>query len=165
MKNAILIILVLIVISSCNKEDTVPSINVEGYWIVKDTSYVNNATRDLYHLFKGSNAFYRFSFLKTDNFLLPTLKPQSDSLITFYQVIGNQLQLPSISPSTATTYSGNDLLSQNASEMSFARLVILKRDPVTAVILQSRLDTIRYIKVTDNIKIAYFDKFLKQWHP
>lgn len=165
MKYILSILLIAVLVTSCNKDNNIININVEGYWNVKDTTYANNSTRDLYHLFEGNNVFYRFSFLKTHDFSVLTSKPQSDSMITFYQVVGNQLQLPSPSPSTTTTYPGNNLLSKTDNQMFFTRLFIIKRDPVTGEVIQSRTDTIKYFRVTDPVKIAYFDNYLKQWHP
>jgi len=165
MKYILAAIIISSVMLSCGKSDTVNNINVEGYWSVQDPTYTLSSTRDLYHLFKAPNAYYRFSYLKTDNFSVLTLKPQSDSMISYYQVNGNQLMLPSPSPSTSTTYPGNNLISQSDNEMVFTRFVITKRDGNTGAPITTRTDTIKYTRVTDQVKVTYFNNYLRQWHP
>jgi hypothetical protein len=169
MKLLIAVFFVSVFFYSCGKDETVQNINVEGYWNVqKDTTFTSNpanATADLFHLFKGSNAFYRFSFLKTHDFSVLTSSPRADSMISFYRVQGNQLQLPSPSPSTTNVIPGNDLLSKTDNEMQFTRLIVTKRNAATGKPEATRLDTIKYFRVTDAVKIAYFDNYLKKWHP
>ncbi len=165
MKYILTVFILSCVVMSCSKNETINNINVEGYWSIQDPTYTLSSTRDLYHLFKSPNAYYRFSYLKTDDFSVLTLKPQSDSLISYYQVSGNQLMLPSPSPSTSNTYPGNNLISQTDNEMMFTRLVITKRDGNTGEPLTTRTDTIKYTRVVDQVKVAYFNNYLKQWHP
>ncbi len=167
MKYFLTILIASFLIISCDKEETVNNINVEGYWSVQDPTYSLSSSRDLYHLFKAPNAYYRFSYLKTNDFSVLTLKPQSDSMIAFYQVNGTQLMLPSPSPSASVGfgYPGNNLISQTDNEMMFTRLVITKRDGNTGEPLTTRTDTIKYTRVTDQVKVAYFNNYLKQWHP
>ena len=168
MKNILTVLIISCLIISCRKnEATISNIKVEGYWNIVDPTYTNNTTRDLYHLFKGDNVYYRFSFLKTHDYSVLTSKPQSDSMISYYQVNGNQLMLPSPSPSASVGlgYPGNNLISQTGNDMMFTRLVVTKRDGNTGTILTTRTDTIRYTRVTDQVKVAYFNNYLKQWHP
>jgi len=169
MKFFIPIILATLLFVSCTKEEQTENINVEGYWNVqKDTTFtsiVANATADLYHLFKGSNAYYRFSFPKTTDFSVLTTKPKSDSLISFYQVKGNMLMIPNPAPSTSNNVPGNILVSKTADQMVFTREIVVKRNAITAVIEKTRIDTIKYFRVTDPVKVAFFDNYLKKWHP
>jgi len=166
MKYIFSILVITSLIASCGKDkDNTANITVDGYWQIQDPTYTLNTTRDLYHLFKPSNAYYKLSFLKADNFSNLNLRPQTDSLISFYQVNGRQLMLPNLSASATNVVPGNDLLSQTANEMTFTRFIIVKRDASTGVILQTRTDTIRYTRVSDPIKVTYFDNYLKRWHP
>ncbi len=150
---------------ACSKEEIRSSdFNIEGYWQVQDPRYSTNATRDLFHLFRGSNVFYRYSFPKNHDFSVLTSRPQSDSMVTFYQVIGKQLQLPSPSPSTTTIYPGHDLQREAANELVFTRFVIETISPIDGSITKSRTDTVLYTRVSDPVKIAYFDNYLKKYH-
>jgi len=169
MKYLIIILLMSVIVYSCSKEETATrNFSVEGYWNVKNdttfTSNVSNATSDLYHLFKGENVYYRFSFLKTHNFADLASKPRADSLISYYQIRADMLMIPNPAPSTTNIVPGNVLVSQTADNMKFIRTVITKRDPITAAVVATRVDTIRYFRVTDPVKIAWFDNYLKKWH-
>lgn len=167
MKKIMVLILLAATIVACSKEEAVESpINVEGYWTVQDPLYTAaNPTVDLFHLFKGENVFYRFSFLKTHNYALLASSPRADSMISYYQVVGKQLMLPNPAPSTTNVLPGSFLISQDAGQMTFSRLVITKRNGTTGKIEATRTDTIRYAKVTDVLKQTYFNNYLKKWHP
>lgn len=170
MKYLLLIAFCSLVFLSCEKDDQ-PQENlaVEGYWLVlRDTTFTAapaNANCDLYHLFKAPNAYYRFSFPNTFDFSVLTAKPRADSMISFYQTVGNQLQIPNPAPSTTNNVPGNDLLSKTDNQMVFTRYVITRRNATTGKVEQSRTDTITYLRVTDATKIQYFNNYLKQWHP
>jgi hypothetical protein len=131
---------------------------------VKDPTYTT-AGRDLYHLFRNPNAYYRFSFDVTHDFSVLTSSPKSDSLISFFKVEGRELKLPSPSPSITVTFPGISLQSQTDNEMIFIRNVITKRDLVTGAPVTTRTDTVKYLRVVDPVKVAYFDNYLKKWHP
>jgi hypothetical protein len=164
-------LLILMVMISCSKEESpaAANFNMEGYWnVLKDTTFTSNAanaTSDLYHLFRSPNAYYRFSFLKTHDFSVLTSQPRADSMISYFQVIANQLMIPNPAPSNTNNVPGNDLLSKSENEMLFTRLVITKRNITNGKIEGTRVDTIRYIRVTDPVKTRYFDNYLKKWHP
>jgi len=49
--------------------------------------------------------------------------------------------------------------------MVFTREIVVKRNAITAVIEKTRIDTIKYFRVTDPVKVAFFDNYLKKWHP
>jgi hypothetical protein len=169
MKKIVIIIAVVSLAIACKKENTVPDINVEGYWnVLRDTTFTvsaANATADLFHLFRGEHAFYRLSFLKTHDFTNLTLRPRNDSLISYFQVSGNKLMIPNPAPSFTNIVPENVLLSKTESEMIFTRYVVERRSNLDGKILNARTDTIRYIKVTDAAKIAYFNNYLKTYHP
>lgn len=171
MKNIIILMAAIFYFASCSKEvtDTPPNFSMVGYWnVLKDTTFTAtaaNATADLYHLFKGEHVYYRFSFPKTQNFADLTAKPRADSLISFYQIKGDMLMIPNPAPSTTNIVPGNVLVNQASDQMKFIRTVIVKRNAITAEIEKTRTDTIKYIRVTDPIKIAWFDNYLKKWHP
>jgi len=168
MKQLLIILFFATAIYSCKKEDTVPNINVEGYWnVIDDTTFTvnpTNATSDLFHLFKGSNSFYRLSFLKTHDFSNLNSRPRNDSLISFYKVEGNQLMLTNGTASFANVVGGNNLISRTDNEMIFTRYVVERRSAIDGSVIKDRLDTIRYIKVTDQVKVAYFDNYLSTYH-
>jgi hypothetical protein len=165
-KILILLSLVLMIVACSKNEANEPSIIVEGYWSVQDPIYtVANPTADLFHLFKGQNAFYRFSFLKTHNYSLLTSTPRADSMISYYQVVGKQLMLPNPAPSTTNVLPGCVLMEQTGDQMTFSRLVITKRNGTTGKIEATRTDTIRYTKLSNPTQIAYFNNYLKKWHP
>ena len=170
MKILIAILLVSVILISCDKEEVQgPDFNMEGYWnVLKDTTFtanVNNAAADLYHLFKGEHVFYRFSFLKTHNFADLTTKPRADSIISFYQIKGDMLMLPTPAYSTVNSVPGNVLVKQASDRMVFTREVVVKRNTLTGAVEKTRIDTVKYFKVTDAAKIAWFDNYLKKWHP
>jgi len=169
MKNILIILTLSILAFSCKKDDNVENINVEGYWnILRDTTFTSiptNASSDLYHLFKGEHAFYRLSFAKTHDFSVLTSRPRPDSLISFYRVEGAQLQIPHSASSYSNNIPGNNLIKQTADEMVFTRYVIMRRSTITGKILADRTDTIRYVRVTDPAKVAYFNNYLKTYHP
>jgi hypothetical protein len=158
MKNIILAFILLIAIVACEQTVETVNINVEGYWQVKDKNYVDTATADLYHLFKGESPFYRFSFLKNTDFANPATLPRKDSLIAYYQTRGDMLMLSSQGP-------GFNLIYQDDSQMKFSQTKITKRDGVTGEVLTTKTDTVLYLLVTDPVKISYFDNLLKKWHP
>jgi hypothetical protein len=171
MKSIITFILVAAIVISCSKEESQAPANfgMDGYWnVLRDTTFTSNAANsgsDLYHLFRSPNAYYRFSFLKTHDFSVLTSQPRSDSMISFFQIIGDQLMIPNPAPSTTNIVPGNDLLSRSDNEMLFTRTVITKRNATTGKIEGTRIDTIRYLRVTDPTKVKYFDNYLKKWHP
>jgi hypothetical protein len=169
MRNFLFILVAIFSLVACEKENIEPEINVEGYWEVqKDitfTSNATNATADQYHLFRGPNAFYRMSFLKTQDFSILTATPRSDLLIGFYKVEGKMLMTPTRAPSYTNPVEGCVLLSQKENEMLFTRHVTIRRDAVSGAIVSERTDTLRYIKVKDAVKVAYFDNYLKKYHP
>jgi hypothetical protein len=165
---SLLIISALII--SCQEEEVQePDFSMEGYWsVLRDTTFtanVNNAAADLYHLFRGEHAFYRFSFLKTHNFADLTSKPRSDSIISYYQIKGKMLMLPTPAYSTINSVPGNVLVKQTSDMMVFTRLVVVKRNTLTGAVEKTRTDTVKYSKVTDAVKTAWFDNYLKKWHP
>ena len=165
MKNSFVLFITASIFFSCTKDgDLKPNIDVQGYWKVQDPTYASNSTRDLYHLFKGTNAFYRFSFMKTHDFSNLMSKPQSDSLISFYKTEGDMLLLPNPSASATNVVPGNNLIKQPKDELTFIRYVILSRD-LTGKVSQSRTDTIRYTRVTETVKINYFDSYIRRFHP
>lgn len=169
MKKILFGLAVLFLLASCGKENAVTNINVQGYWLVlKDTTFTSNsanANADLYHLFKGDIAFYRFSFLKTHDFTVLTSSPRADSLIASYQVRGDELWLPNPAPSFNNIVPANKLISRTDNEMIFTRYIILRRSTIDGKVLSDRTDTIKYVKVTDPAKVNYFDNYLKRWHP
>jgi hypothetical protein len=169
MKYLIIIFFLAVGVAACEKETPVSNLDVEGYWLVlRDTTFTStpaNASADLYHLFRAPHAYYRFSFPKTFDFTILTAKPRPDSLISYYQTEGNQLQIPNPTQSTNNTISGNDLLSKTEAQMVFTRTNILQRDFLTGKPTRTRIDTITYVRVTDPNKVKYFDNYLKQWHP
>lgn len=167
MKKLLILILFAATVIACSKEEVVEApINVEGYWAVQDPIYtMANPTADLFHLFKGQNVFYRFSFLKTHNYALLTSAPRVDSMISYYQVVGKQLMLPNPAPSTTNVLPGSMLMSRDDNQMIFSRLVITKRNGTNGKIEATRTDTIRYSKVSDPLRQAYFNNYLKRWHP
>jgi hypothetical protein len=73
--------------------------------------------------------------------------------------------IPNPAPSNTNNVPGNDLLSKSDNEMLFTRTIITKRNATTGKIEGTRIDTIRYIRVTDPTKVKYFDNYLKKWHP
>jgi hypothetical protein len=153
---------------SCEKDEMVSNIEVEGYWnVVDDPTFTNsapNASADLYHLFRGEHAFYRLSFPKTHDFTNLSAKPRPDSLIGFYQIKGNALMIPNPAPSFSNNVPENILISRTDNEMVFTRYIIVRRSLLDGTIIEDRVDTIRYIRVTDPAKISYFDNFLKTYH-
>lgn len=169
----IFIVLASIILIACEKDvaDSPPNFDMEGYWLVaSDTTFTRtaaNSTADLYHLFRKPNAYYRFSFPKTFDFSVLTAKPRSDSMISYYQILGDQLQLPNPAPSASFIVPGYDLISKTSDEMIFTRPIINSAviDPNTGKQARSGLDTIIYTRVSDPTKKAYFDNYLKQWHP
>ena len=170
MKILIAILTVTVVLIACSKEEIPgPNFSVEGYWNVqKDTTFTvsaANATADLYHLFKGDHVYYRFSFPKIHNFSDLASKPRADSLISYYQIKGDLLMLPTPAYSLSNSVPGNVLVKKTDDMMVFTREVIVKRNSLTAVVEKTRIDTIKYYKVSDAVKVAYFDNYLKKWHP
>lgn len=169
MKQLIILTAVALIALSCQKEDNIPNMEIEGYWnILGDktfTSNASNATSDLYHLFRDDHAFYRFSFLKTHDFSVLTAKPRADSLIGYYQVEGNLLMIPNPAPSFANIVPGNQLISRSDNEIVFTRYIVERRSALDGSIQQDRTDTIRYLRVTDQAKVRYFDNLLKIYHP
>jgi hypothetical protein len=165
----VILSLVALLISCDKEEDLKPEFSVEGYWnVLKDTSFTAtsaNASADLYHLFKGEHVFYRFSFLKTHNFADLNSKPRSDSLISYYQIKGNMLMLPTPAYSVTKSVPGNVLVKQTNDQMVFMREVVEKRNTITGEVEKTRIDTVKYYRVTDAVKIAWFDNYLKKWHP
>ena len=163
------ILIAIFSLVACEKENIEPNINVEGYWEVqKDvtfTSTATNATADQYHLFRGANVFYRMSFLKTHDFSVLTSTPRSDLLLGFYKVEGKKLMTPTRAPSYTNPVEACVLISQNENEMLFSRHVVERRNAVTGAVVAERTDTLRYIKVKDAAKVAYFDNYLKKYHP
>lgn len=171
MKFVLSIIIVVAFLVSCSKEaePAQADFSMEGYWnVLRDTTFTSNAANanaDLYHLFRGPNAYYRFSFLKTHDFSVLTSKPRADSMISYFQVIGDQLMIPNPAPSTTNNVPGNVLLKRSDNEMFFTRTVVTKRNISTGKVEGTRIDTVQYYRVTDPVKIKYFDNYLKQWHP
>lgn len=169
MRNLFFTAFILISFVSCKKDSEVQNIDVQGYWsVLKDTSFTSistNSTADLFHLFRGPHAFYRLSFLKTHNYSDLTSRPRTDSLISMYRVEGNQLLLTNHAPSVTNNLGGNFLLSRTDDEMVFTRNVVLRRSTLDGKVTLQRTDTIRYQRVKDPVKEAYFDNFLKKYHP
>jgi len=162
----ILIVLALCgVMFSCSKDENIADINVEGYWQIQDPTYTLNSTRNLFYLFRKEHAFYRYSFSKTHDFTNLTSRPNSDSIVSYFQVRGQVLMLPNPSASASNVVPENRLLSQTENEMVFTRYVIVKRSLATGEIQQSRTDTIRYTRVSDVSQKNYFDNYLKSYHP
>jgi len=159
----------MIVFTACDKDDVAsPNFNMDGYWSVLDpvfTSVSANSTADQYHLFKGTNGFFSYSFLKTTDFSNPLTRPRNDSIIGFHQIVGNELQIPIVAPALNNLPSANNLLSEGQNEKVFTRYLVLRRSALDGKVVDSRTDTIRYIRVTDAVKIAYFDTYLKRYYP
>jgi len=82
-----------------------------------------------------------------------------------YKVEGNQLMLTNGAPSVTNNLGGNFLISRTDNEMVFTRTVVLRRNTLDGKIIAQRTDTIRYQRVTDPVKVAYFDNYLKTYHP
>jgi hypothetical protein len=169
MKKILLYIVIITLLAACSKEDTVQNIDVEGYWnVLNDKTFTSssaNSTADLYHLFRKPNAYYRLSFLKTHDFSNLNSKPRADSVINFYSTEGNMLKLTNVAASFANEVPGNVLISRSDNELVFTRFIIERRSTIDGKVTSSRTDTIRYVKVTDAAKVAYFDNFLKRFHP
>jgi hypothetical protein len=169
MRKLFIIAVISFSVIACKKESQTPDIDVQGYWnVLKDTSFTSNtanAAADLFHLFRSPNAFYRLSFLKTHDFSVLNSRPRNDSLISMYKVEGNQLMLTNSTASATNNLSGNFLISRTDDEMVFTRTVILRRSTLDGKVLAERTDTIRYQRVKDPVKVAYFDNYLKTYHP
>ncbi|MFZ9388839.1 MAG: hypothetical protein ACO25B_13245 [Chitinophagaceae bacterium] len=169
MRNLFIIAVILISVVSCKKDTEVQNIDVQGYWnVLRDTSFTSipaNATADLFHLFRSPHAFYRLSFLKTHDFSNVNSRPRTDSLISMYKVEGNQLLLTNGAPSVTNNLAGNMLISRTDDEMVFTRTVVLRRSTLDGKVTLERTDTIRYQRVKDPVKVAYFDNYLKTYHP
>jgi hypothetical protein len=169
MQKLFIIVVISFSVVACKKESQTPDIDVQGYWnVLKDTSFTSipaNATADLFHLFRSPYAFYRLSFLKTHDFSVLNSRPRNDSLISMYKVEGNQLMLTNGAPSVTNNLGGNFLISRTDNEMVFTRTVVLRRNTLDGKIIAQRTDTIRYQRVTDPVKVAYFDNYLKTYHP
>lgn len=169
MRNLFIIAVISLLVASCKKETQIPDINVDGYWnVLKDTSFTSipaNSTADLFHLFRGPHAFYRLSFLKTHDFSNLNSRPRTDSLISMYKVEGNQLMLTNGVPSVTNIQEGNFLISRTDDEMVFSRRVVLRRSTLDGKVTAERTDTIRYLRVKDPAKVAYFNNYLKTYHP
>jgi hypothetical protein len=166
-----LFISLVFIINACTENvDLSPEFQIEGYWLVEGDnnfkSQASNATADLYHLFRGENNFYRYSFLKTDDFTkTTTLRPRLDSVRAIYRIEGNSLILPNPSPSITNNIPKSVLVSQTSDELVFTQDVIVTRSLVDGRVLLSRKDNVKYKKVTDPIKIEYFNAYLKKYHP
>lgn len=169
MRKIFIIVAITFTAFACKKDSVTPNIEVEGYWnVLRDTTFTGiaaNATADLFHLFRGPHAFYRLSYLKTHDFSVRTSRPRNDSLISMYQVEGNQLRLTNGAASFANVVEGNNLLSRTQDEMIFTRHVVIRRSAIDGKVTAERTDTIRYVRVTDPVKVAYFDNYLKTYHP
>lgn len=167
MKYTIAILAVIIIAVGCSKDNEEPDMgfSAEGYWQVTDPTYSFNNARNLFYLFRGDHVFYRYSFLKAHDFNNLASRPQSDSIVSYYQIKGNQLMLPNPTPSASNVVPGNDLISESADQLVFTRFVILSRDPLNGSVTKSRTDTITYNRVTDAAQIAYFNNYLKAYHP
>jgi hypothetical protein len=169
MKKLLLYIVFAAMLAACSKEEVVKDIDVEGYWnVLNDKSFTSipgNSTADLFHLFRKENAYYRLSFLKTHNFSDLNSKPRADSVINFYSTEGEMLKLTNVAASFTNELPGNILISRTDNEMVFTRFIVERRSTIDGKITASRTDTIRYLKVTDPVKVAYFDNFLKRFHP
>jgi hypothetical protein len=169
--NFLSIISIFIFITACEKESAppAPEFSIEGYWTVEGdnnfSSVAANSTADLYHLFKGDFNFYRYSFPKTQDFTKLDAKPRADSLRAVYRIEGKNLILPNPLPSVSNNVPKSVLISNSADELVFKQDVILRRSLVDGRVLLSRVDNVKYKRVTDPAKITYFDAYLKRFHP
>jgi hypothetical protein len=167
MQKLIIAFAISMLVIACEKDVSEPNINVEGYWMVLNdttfTSIKSNDTSNLYHLFRGNNAYYRLAYSKNADFTNLSLRPNKDSAHSFYQVVGSELMLSNHAASFNTNVGGNVLLSQTGNQMVFTRYVVERRSAIDGKVIKDRTDTIRYNKVTDPTKVAYFDNYLKTY--
>jgi hypothetical protein len=78
-----------------------------------------------------------------------------------YKVYGIELLLSN----TLVGFPSSLLVTQGDNNMTFTRTTVTARNVVDGKVTATRTDTIRYTRVTDATKVAYFDNYLKKWHP